>query len=34
MKIGSKPIMKSMIDSRLASNGNIVEHRDKVVRFS
>jgi hypothetical protein len=34
MEIGSKPIMESVIDSKLATNGSVEEYQDKVVGFS
>jgi hypothetical protein len=34
MEIGSKPIMESMIDSKLAVDGSIEEYKDRVVGFS
>jgi hypothetical protein len=34
MEIGSKPIVESMIDSKLAIDGSIEEYQDKVVGFS
>jgi hypothetical protein len=34
MEIGSKPIMESMIDSKLTANGNVEEYLNKVVESS
>jgi hypothetical protein len=34
MEIGSKPIVESMIDPRLATDGSVVEYKDMVVGFS
>jgi hypothetical protein len=34
METGSKPIVESRIDSKLAIDGSVVEYRDRVVGFS
>jgi hypothetical protein len=34
MEIGSKPIVESVIDSKLAVDGSIEEYKDRVVGFS
>jgi hypothetical protein len=34
METGSKPIVESRIDSKLATDGSVVEYKDRVVGFS